>query len=286
MSDQSTSYPIATHTLEDLAAELAQGLSDGFSLLPVEAGGYIAVVSARHGVAAVVPMPDPREAQAAADKLASVAKAAGIELKVVPIGVSETDNRISFPVLVRPRYLSTDILSAMVSSGNAIGEEAAEALLLAVRAIPKPRVIRPPSENLLLCAEAVVRRALPDGNAFAFGVQLEARDVVDPAFLLPAILVCAAKRWAPPVVAAGKQGGFVVRIAPNPVAVLGYQVVGLEVSSPVLFFLPIVDLVRKSRLNGECWLDGVIDEFGAYLAERGADGAMLADLDVRVAVGV
>ncbi|WP_327211042.1 hypothetical protein [Rhizobium leguminosarum] len=278
----------ASHTLDDLATELSQGLSEGFEFVAVDAGGYVAIVSARYGVAAVVPESDPKTALSAAEKLSSVAKAAGLDLKVVPVGISADDTKASsaFPVLVRPRYLSTDILSAMVSGGSAIGDGAAAALLHAVKAIPRPRVIRPISENLLLCAEAVVRRAIPDGSAWAFGVQIDAKDVVAPEFLLPAILVCAAKRWAPPVVAAGKQGGFVVRIAPNPTAVLGYEVVGLEVSSPVLFFLPIVDVVRKSRLNGECWLDGVIDEFAAFLADRGEDGALLSDLEVRVAVGV
>lgn len=278
----------SSHMLHDLVTELSQGLSEGFELVAVEAGGYVAIVSARYGVAAVVPDSDPKSALAAAERLSSVAAAAGLDVKIVPVGISAGDTKVSsaLPVLVRPRFLSTDILSAMVTGGSPIGDAAASALLFAVKAIPRPRVLRPVSESLIRCAEAVVRRAIPDESAWAFGVQIEAKDIVNPAFLLPAILVCAAKRWAAPVLAGGKRGGFVVSIAPNQDAVLGYEVVGLEVSNPVLFFLPIVDLVRKSRLNGECWLDGVIEEFGAYLQERGADGKLLTDLEVRVAVGV
>lgn len=278
-----------SHVLDDLATTLSEGLGQGFEAVPVEAGGYVAVVSPRLGLAAVVPTDDPKAALAAAEKLTSAASAAGAPANAVAVGVSRDDRTASsaIPALARPRFLHTDVMSAMLAHGAAIGEEGAAAIARAARAIPRPRPLRPLSENLLLCAEAVVKRALPEGgDAWAFGVQIEAKDVVNPAFLLPAILVCAAKRWAPPVVAAGKKGGFVVTLAHNPNAVLGYEVVGLDVSSPVLFFLPIVDIIRKSRLNGECWLDGVIDEFAAYLAERGQDGKLLADLEVRVAVGL
>jgi hypothetical protein len=55
------------------------------------------------------------------------------------------------------------------------------------------------------------------------------------------------------------------------------------VSSPLLVFLPIVNLIRRSRIGGEFSLDGAVEVFARFLRTHDLDTGAIADVDVRVA---
>lgn len=272
-------------SLEALAKQLAQGLGDGFSVMAVPQLSFVAILSAEFGIAALSPAAEIPEAMAASERLAAVARGAGLEVSVVPLGISQGGG--TPPVIVREHFMAIDILRTMQASTREKGAPGAEAVAKissAIAAIPKRIAPRGVSGNILLVAETVVRKVLKDERAWLYGIDIGAKDIVGPTYLLPAVLTVAARRWAPPVVAAGKQGGFTVSLEPNKDAVLGYAVSGVDIANPVLFFLPVVDVVRRSFKNGECWVDGIVEEFADYMKQQG-HASDIQDLEVRVVVG-
>lgn len=274
-------------TLDALAKQLAVGLGDGFAVIPVVQLGFVAIVSAEYGVAALAPTAEAPEAIAAAERLAAVARGAGLEVNPVPFGIAQGGG--TPPVIVREHYMPLDIhrtMQSVVQAKGAPGQEVAARIVQAIAALPRPKATpKGLSPNILMTAETVVRKVLKDEKAWLYGIDIAARDIVSPTYLLPAVLTVAARRWTPPVVAAGKQGGFLVSLEPNPKgAVLGYSVAAVDISNPVLFFLPIVDVVRRSFRGGECWVDGIVEEYADYMKGRGHDSD-IQDLEVRVVVG-
>ncbi|NTF17541.1 hypothetical protein G6L37_03960 [Agrobacterium rubi] len=270
--------------LEALAKQLSQGLAEGFSVVAVPELGFVAIFSAQYGVATLVPTADAAEAMAAAERLAAVARGAGLDIAPVPFGI--TKGAGIPPVIVREHFLAVDILRTMLAAPRpeTSGADAVTKLKAAIQSIPRPMAPRGVSANVLLVAETVVRKVLKDERAWLYGIDIGAKDIVSPSYLLPAVLTVAAMRWAPPVVAAGKQGGFTVSLAPSSTAVLGYSVSGVDIANPVLFFLPIVDVVRRSFKGGECWVDGIVEQYADYMKKQG-HASDVQDLEVRVVVG-
>lgn len=270
--------------LQSVAGQLGQGLGDGFTVVAVTQLGFAAILSADYGFAALALTGDPAEAAAAAERLAAVARGAGVEIAPLPFGIRQ--GVVLPPVIVREHFMAIDILRTMQSSKQtgSPGTDTVAKVAAALAALPKPAATKVMSPNILIVAETVVRKVLKDERAWLYGIDIGAKDIVNPNYLLPAVLTVAALRWAPPVVAAGKQGGFLVSLAPNPKAVLGYSVSSVDISNPVLFFLPIVDVVRRSFKNGECWVDGIVEQYAEYMRDRGHDSD-IQDLEVRVVVG-
>lgn len=272
--------------LETLAKHLAQGLEGDFIVKPVTQLGFVAILSPTFGVASLVPTSDPAEAVAGAERLAAIARGTGLEIAPLPFGVFPGAS--APPVIVREHFLALDILKTMQQAAgekSGRGAEAVSKITAALDTLPKPAVIRPISPNILIVGETLVKKVLRDEQAWLYGIDIRAKDIISPNYLLPALLVVAALRWAPPVVAAGKHGGFTVTLAPNPKgAVLGYSVTGVDISNPVLFFLPIVDVLRRSFRGGECWVDGIVEQYAEYMKSRGQNGD-LQDLEVRVVIG-
>jgi hypothetical protein len=271
--------------LQSVAGQLGQGLGDGFSVIAVTQLGFVAILSADYGVAAVALTGDPAEAATAAERLAAVARGAGVDVTPLPFGIKP--GVVLPPVIVREHYMAIDILRTMQMSSKQVGPTGPETVAkvaAAIAALPKPAPAKVMSPNILIVAETVVRKVLKDERAWLYGIDIGAKDIVNPNYLLPAVLTVAALRWAPPVVAAGKQGGFLVSLTPNSKAVLGYSVSSVDISNPVLFFLPIVDVVRRSFRGGECWVDGIVEQYADYMKDRGHDSD-IQDLEVRVVVG-
>lgn len=269
--------------VESLAAELSLGLGDGFTVVALGHMGFVAILSTEFGVAAVVPSGSDVMALAASERMGLIAKAAGVEIRPLPFGVSS--GAVAPPVIVRERYMSIDILMTMGRSKDkaALTPETIARVAKALTDIPRPVPALPISPNILLVAETAVKKILNNEPAWLYGIDIGAKEIVSPYYLLPAILVAAAQKWAAPVVAAGKSGGFLVRLTPDKNAVLGFAATSLEISNPVLFFLPIVDLVRRSYKGGECWMDDIVEDFSAYMVGRGYNSDSSADIEVRVA---
>lgn len=272
--------------IPDLAAALAAGLGESYAVLP--AAGYVAVLHPDNGLAAVVPSSSEEEATRAANALTLVAAAAGVAWPAMHFAVSVSG--VKPPWLVRAgASMSVDIATAMARGAAArpsLGQDGAGKVAAAL-ASPTPAVESKRkaqlSPHVIRLAEACVEKALAGESVWVAGVEIDAGDVVRPNFMLPAVLVQAAQDWALPVVAGKGEGGFLIRLTPDPKAVLGYRVTGLDVSAPVLLFLPMVNLVRRSFVNGECVLDETVRRFADFLTVNGLDTDVVGDVDVKVA---
>jgi len=270
--------------LPDLAAALVEGLGEGFTVRA--ASGYVAIGHPVLGLAAVVPSDDETDAMAAAAELTAQAAKAGVTYPSMHFAVSSAG--VKPPWVVRASSMGVDILSAMARASATRPPFDAESLsrvLGALAAPPAPAAPRPtdPDKSLVRMIEACVERALGGQGAWVAGVELSAADVAGPRFMLPALLIAAADKWAIPVVASKGKGGFLIRLSPDPESILGYRVSGIDPSAPLLLFLPIVNLVRRSFSKGECDLNEMIEVFARFLRSNGLDSGAIDDVDVRVA---
>jgi len=271
--------------LPDLAAALAEGLGEGFTVRAAE--GYVAIGHPVLGLAAVVPSDDETDAMSAAAELTSLAARVDVKYPSMHFAVSAAG--VKPPWVVRASSMGVDILSAMARASATRPPFDAESLsrvagALAAGPAPKaPAKPTDPDKSLVRMIEACVERALGGQGAWVAGVELSAADVAGPRFMLPALLIAAADKWAIPVVASKGKGGFLIRLSPDPESILGYRVSGIAPSAPLLLFLPIVNLVRRSFSKGECDLNEMIEVFARFLRTNGLDSGAIDDVDVRVA---
>lgn len=287
----------AVNGTADVAAALALGLGEGFAVVP--AGRFVAVAHPALGLAAVVPSADEAEAMSAATDLTALAASVGVTYPSMHFAISSST--VKPPWVVRASSMDVDILSAMAkasarrppfdpaSMAKVVAALARSPLidlqngngaLVLGNAPPAPPQINP---SLLRMIERCVERPLDGHDAWVCGVVVDASDIADPNFMLPALLIAAAEKWAIPVVASKGKGGFLVRLSPDSNAILGYRVSGLDVSSPLLLFLPIVNLIRRSRVGGEFTLDAMVELFARFLKTNDLDSSAIADVEVRVA---
>jgi len=271
--------------LPDLAAALAEGLGEGFTVKA--AAGYVAIGHPVLGLAAVVPSDDETDAMAAAAELTALSKSAGVDYPSMHFAVSS--GGVKPPWVVRASSMGVDILSAMARASATRPPFDAASLSKVAGALasgPAPASAPNPADpdkSLVRMIEACVERALGGQGAWVAGVELSAADVAGPRFMLPALLIAAADKWAIPVVASKGKGGFLIRLSPDPESILGYRVSGIDPSAPLLLFLPIVNLVRRSFSKGECDLNEMIEVFARFLRSNGLDSGAIDDVDVRVA---
>jgi len=274
--------------VSDLAAALSESLGGTFKAKAAQ--GYVALGHPDFGLAAVIPSDSEEEAAKAAAAFTAAAAQAGVTWPAMHFAISQTG--VKPPWVVRAgASMSVDIAAAMARgsvSRPPLGEEAMEKALAA--ALPSPVAVtassepaKPLSPNLLRLAEACVEKALGGRTAWVAGVEIDAQDIVGPAFMLPAVLMHAALDWTIPVVASKGQGGFLIRMSPDAKGVLGFRVTGVDMSSPVLLFLPLVNLLRRSIVNGECVLDESVRKFADFLETNGIDTDVMGDVEVRVA---
>jgi hypothetical protein len=66
-------------------------------------------------------------------------------------------------------------------------------------------------------------------------------------------------------------------------AVLGYTVTKIDHAAPLLLFVPMVDVIRRSFKNGECIMDEVVQEFSDYLDRNKMDNSELGDMEINAA---
>jgi hypothetical protein len=141
-------------------------------------------------------------------------------------------------------------------------------------------------DPLILLLRQAVETVAQSRPLFVAGVQVTPHAIVQPDFLLPALLMAAAEDWSPVVATHEGKGGFLVRLRSDPDAVTGYRVAALTPSTPFLMLLPIVDRLKRSLITekGEFDLDGSVRQFMRWLTVHRFDTEMIADIDVRVAL--
>lgn len=267
--------------VEELAATLVDDLGEGFSVYATEE--FAVVGHPALGLAAVT-KGDEAKAVAAADALNAIAEKAGVAYPSMHFAVADSGNG---QWVVERDTMGAEIIKAMAlgsTSRPPLGQDALTAVAAALAALPvdeaDPAIL---DWRIMRTIEACVERALAGRQCYVAGLEIEPADVAGPKFLLPALLVGAAKNWTLPVVASKGAGGFTVRLKRDEGAILGYRVSDIEISSPLLLFLPIVNLVRTSFVGSECSFDSVVDEFSKFLKDNRFNASGLDDLDVKVA---
>jgi len=268
--------------LEDLAGSLTSQLGAGFMVIPTSR--YVAIAHPALGLAAVVPLNDEQAAKAAAADLTAIASSVGVAYPSMHFAISSNGKP---PWVVRRTSVGIDILTSMARGAATrppFGADAMTKVMAAVsgglaRKLPEARL----DKDLLRMIEACVEKALGGKPAFVAGLEVSPGELIGPRFLLPALLVAAAQDWSIPVVASGGKGGFFIKLEKDDAAVLGYRVVGVAMSNPLLLCLPLVNLVRRSRRKGQHTLDGAVESFVRFLRRNGLDTSTLGEVDVRVA---
>lgn len=273
----------------DLANILSEGLGEPFVVLPAKS--YVAVLHPDLGLAAVIPSDKEQLAQHAANDLTTMAALAGVAWPAVYFGVSPT--RVAPPWLLRAGAGTVvDMISTMKLQSAARPQLGADGVTKVADQLLKAQsaavtVSTAPihgggklSDEFVKMMRACAEKALAGRPAFLAGVDIDADDFASPSFLLPAILVSAAQKWIFPVVAKKGQGGFLIRMERDSKAVLGYKVNSVQFASPLLLFLPTVKAIKGSIKNGECVMDGVVQEFSDYLDRNGLDNSDLVDVEV------
>ncbi len=235
----------------------------------VDSGDYLAVLHPLYGAAAIVASDNPLEAEKAAAKLTSVLGAAKLSMKVVPFAVSDTG--IKPPVVIRSGpQMATDIAVTMARAsgpGTEIGETEMLSLLSLLKDARKAHRQRTPSISPLVLnvIETAMRKVVGETPIMAGGQDVELGELSAPEFLLPAILVAAMQTWTIPVVGKKGRGGFNINLVADNSAVLFYRVNGIETSSPLLLFLPVVNIIRRQKRAGEFILDDCIERFANFM---------------------
>lgn len=294
---------------EALCAALAFGLPDAFVVCQARSASGIVCLHPDLGAMALVTIPAEWRLDEASgnwvdqggnpvdspNSLASAAAAAlseacgGIPMTAVAVALRED---ASDGVLAAPLdRIPTAVALAMDKAAHeplgragivAVTEHLTSAAQAAVSQNPPQEIDR----MIVRMIEACVENVLGERRIFVAGVELRSHDVAGPSFMLPAILIAAAEAWAPVVVSRDGEGGFHVRLTPDPQALLGYRVSEVTPSASLLLFLPIVNLVRKSIEGSDCNLDGAVDIFARWLKKNQLDAEIVEDIEIRVVASV
>lgn len=274
-----------------LVSQLSDSLGGEYTVLP--AGFYAAIIHQQFGLATVVPSDSEEVAKKASVELQSLAKATGLDTEVAYFGISSTT--VSPPWLVRSGPgMIIDIVTTLVKLGvgrppmsmeillkiiSSVGSAAAKANEQIVKVAEASNEQLSPYINNL--AKVSIEKALGDSVPYLADVPIDSSDMAAPNFMLPALLTCSALTWTFPVVAKKGKGGFVVKLIQDEKAVLGYRVTGVDVSAPVLLFLPMINLIRRACHNGRCDMDQTVQRFSDYLDINGFNNDILGDVDIK-----
>jgi len=272
-----------THLKLD-ASGVAESISGnlGRDFRTVATDGFVLVGHPRFGLAVVIAGDDEETARSAAAEVELTASSLGIQLRCRHFGVIEGQSEAPWilPLPEASKALADQMSRTEGDPSIPQGhlDEIMNAVIMISSASTKDEL--PPS--VVRMTEACIDRALDGSYAWVAGIEIAAADVAGPRFLLPAILVAAAERWALPVAASGGKGGFEIGLVQDDGAVLGYRVTNIRASAPLLLFLPIVSLVKGSFRKGECHLDDVVRSFARFLRRNGLNSSAIEDVDVRI----
>lgn len=280
MSDQKT-------MIFELAEAFSKALDGEFTILPADF--YVAILHPQLGLAAVTPGDQVEEAQRAAGDLTLKAATANVAFPAMHFGLSFKQAVSPWLIKYGPNF-EKDIVQEMTrrSKGRPLlGVDNVSKILSEFGTDDIVRESLPPANRQLpselhLVTRKCIERALDGAVPVVCGVEMDIDDLAAANFMLPALLISSALTWTIPVVAQKGKGGFLVHLERDADALLGYRVIGLDTSSPILLFLPMIDLIRRATRNGECDLDIVLHRFADFLIINGMDASALEDVDIRV----
>jgi hypothetical protein len=126
---------------------------------------------------------------------------------------------------------------------------------------------------------------------FLSGVQIEPSELAGVDMLLPSLLLAAAQDWAPVVASKDGKGGFHVRLISDNNALLGYKVVGITPSAPLLLVLPVANRIRRAlKVNAKGKEEFIMDEtvyrFKRWLETNKFNTDAINEVDLRIATSI
>jgi hypothetical protein len=263
-----------------LLTQAKAALGQEFQIIDV--GSYFTVLHHQYGAAAVVSSDNAAEAEKAAAHLTTVLRQANLSMKALPFAVSETG--VKPPIVVRSGpQLATDIAITMARAAgpeSVISAQAMVTLQVLLNDARKAMVKKTPriDPQILTIIEAAARKVIGTTPIYTGGSSIEIEEIAGPEFLLPALLVSAMQTWAIPVAGRKGKGGFLIDLTPDSSAVLMYKVSGIETSSPLLLFLPVVNVLRRQKRAGEFILDDCITRFGNFMTTNDLYPDFLRDM--------
>lgn len=190
----------------------------------------------------------------------------------------------------------SDVSSEASSFANPItGENALAAVDVGVAPVVAPagsEIYEEVSDEhpLILLLRQAAETVVKDRQIYVAGVAITPTDLTSTDFLLPALLVAAAEDWAPVVASREGKGGFLVRLRTDAESILGYRVVALDPSAPLLMLLPVIDrigrFIRVHKGVEEIAMDDTVDRFRIWLEVHRFDTSAVREIDLRVALGI
>lgn len=121
-------------------------------------------------------------------------------------------------------------------------------------------------------------------DIFASGIKIDPDFLARADSMLPVILVAASERWTPVVAKAQGKGGFDIRLARDPDALVGMRVIDVLASSPLLLFMPIANVFKSTRSGGEYDTDKLVGTFRTWVEKYNLEDMPLDEIEVRVAL--
>lgn len=176
-------------------------------------------------------------------------------------------------------YEGDRITEAQASWRAARADMEAEALALAAG----PAGDEEPDRAILKMVDACVNQALSGARPWLQGLPMRESEISSPRHLLAPLIVAAAEDWAQIVAGRGGRGGFHVRLRPDDQSLLYFRVVEIIPSAPLLLYLPIVNLLRRSCRGDQCILDDIVRKFRRWLIKNNLEGIVSEDIEVRIA---
>lgn len=132
---------------------------------------------------------------------------------------------------------------------------------------------------------ACVRNIAQSRPIFSSGVEVDPSFVAGPDLLLPAVLVAAAESWTPVVVRAGGIGGFDIRLARDPQALIGFKVADVLTASPTTLFMPVAHLIHSTLTeDNEFMLDEIVNVYYRWAQKYDLENAELEAIDLNIAL--
>lgn len=271
----------SSRAIENLIFQAKEFLGEEYHL--VDCHAYIAILHPQFGAAALVADNNKIEAETAASEINDAFKMAGVKTTAIPLAISETV--VEPPILIRSGpQMATDIAVTMSRASISLQILTEDQYKIAKTTLERHAIARRKrglDPVLMTMIRGIIAKITEGKKILAGGPEISVEEVTMPEFLLPAILLSAAENWTLPVTAQKGKGGFVVHLKADDSAVLMFRVTHIEVSSPLLLMLPLVDVIRRSKRGEEYVLDECITRFGNFITNY-----LMSELDTSLEVRI
>lgn len=152
-----------------------------------------------------------------------------------------------------------------------------------------PYVALTPNNPFMLYVKKVLISILNSVSIKFGGYEILLEDMFKTTSVFPAVVVATSFHWSPVVIGRKDKGGFTAYIKRDTASMLGYTVTGLELSSPLLFIIPMIDAINKhiktikkedGSVYKELLLEPIILDFRNFIESCKMDLEPLNKLDL------